>query len=204
MRRLAILASVLGLTGLTVACGRAMTPQSASSATATPTRVAPYETVNVAGLPQLPCVFPSAADLSVLAGISDLVVAGNAEGGAQVVTYPGINQPFTRYAFRVRSVLRGPLVSGVLTIEEAGGVVQPLLIPGPQVAFLDKVQHPDGLTTYYIVLGSRGTFLTRAGGMTMECPHGVARPSDFVSDGESETAFADRVRQLTPTYPPHK
>jgi hypothetical protein len=189
---------------LTVAFGRATTPRPASSATASPTSVAQYGIVTVAGPPQLPCIFPSNADLSDLAGASDLVVAGTAEGGAQVVTYPGINQPFTRYVFLVRSVLRGPTVSGVLTIEEAGGVVQPLLTPGPQVAFLYKVQHPDGLTTYFIVNGWRGTFLTLAGGMTMQCRHGVTRPSDFVSDGESETAFSARVQQLTPTPRRHK
>jgi len=193
VKRLVVLVGVFGLIGSTAACGH-----TTISATATPTPLAQDGSVAVAGPAQLPCVFPSTTQLQDLAGYTDTVVAGTVEGGAQVVSYPGINQPFTRYALRVRSVLRGPVVSGVLTLEDAGGVVQPLFNPGPQVIFLDKVQHADGLTTYYAVGGTRGIFLTRPGGMTMECPHGVQRPSDFVTSGVDEATFSGQVRQLVP------
>jgi hypothetical protein len=82
--------------------------------------------------------------------------------------------------------------------------VQPILNPGPQVVFLQRAQPSDGLTTFFVENGLRGIFLTRAGGMTRECPHGVAKASEFVSNGESEVAFGNQVRQLTPTPPSHK
>jgi hypothetical protein len=192
-----MLVGVFGLIGSTAACGHTAASGTTTLTTAQSISKVQYGAGSVP--PELPCVFPSTTELAELAGASDIVVAGTVLAGVQVITYPGTNnQPFTRYALRVRSVLRGPTASGLLTIVEAGGVVQPLLIPGPQVAFLDKVQPPDGLTTYYVVNGPRGTFLTRASGMTMECPHGVERPSDFVSSGLDEATFSDQVRQLVP------
>jgi hypothetical protein len=182
---------------LTTACGHTAASGTSTLTTAQSVSKVQYGAGSVP--PELPCVFPSTTELAELAGASDIVVAGTVLGGVKVITYPGTNnQPFTQYELRVRSVLRGPTVSGVLTIVEAGGVVQPLLIPGPQVAFLDKVQYPDGLTTFYVANGLRGTFLTRASGMTMECAHGVERPSDFVSSGVDEATFSDQVRQLVP------
>jgi hypothetical protein len=202
MKRLILAASAVGLVGLTLAFGLTMVRGQVVHGTG---EDMPALAVGaVAGPPEEPCVFPSLTELTELAGVSDLVVAGTVQGRAQVFTYSGINQPFTRYVIRVRSVLRGPAVSGVLTLEEAGGVVQPILNPGPQVVFLQRVQHSDGLTTYFVENGLGGIFLTRASGMTRECPHGVARASEFVSNGESEVAFGDQVRQLTATTPPHK
>jgi hypothetical protein len=193
LKRLLLLAGATGLIGLTVAF----------SQTTSPSRPAAFA---LGGPPRLACAFPTQSELADLAGASDLVVAATVEGRPQVVTYAGINQPFTRYALRVRSVLRGANASGVLTVEEVGGVVTPILQPGPQVVFLQKVQRSDGLTTYFVVDGLNGTFLTRAAGMTRECPHGAA-PSTFVvghGADASEATFGREVRELRPTPPPHK
>jgi len=148
-----------------------------------------------------PCIFPTTAQLAELAGFSDLVVVGTVEGAAQVVTPPGIKQQFTRYTLQVSSVLRGPSASGVLTIMESGGVVHPILSPGPQIVFL--FSDGPGTGTYTVTDGFAGIFLTRSTGMTRECPHG-ANPSVFVSDGSSEAAFSAEIQGLTPTRPPHK
>jgi len=183
---------VIGFVALTAACGRpAATHPVVPSLAATVAYAGPQP-------PEEPCAFPDAAQLAQLAGGSDLVVAGTVEGQPQVVTYPGINHPFTRYALRVRSVLRGSTAESVLTIEESGGVVQPILNPGPQVVFLYK----NGPTMYTVFDGLNATFLTRPNGMTRECPHGVERASDFVTDGSNEATFSNRIRGLTPTKPP--
>jgi hypothetical protein len=100
--------------GLTLAFGLTMVQGQSLRGTGADT--APRAMGAAAGPPQEPCVFPSVTELTDLAGASDLVLAGTVEGPAQVITYAGINQPFTRYALRIRSVLRGPAVSGVLTI----------------------------------------------------------------------------------------
>jgi hypothetical protein len=148
------------------------------------------------------CVFPDVAYLAAIAGESDLVVAGTVEGAPEVVyPVPGIEQPFTRYALRVRSVLRGSAVTGDLTIMEAGGVVKPILKPGSQIVFL--FSDGPGSGTYTVSEGLNGIFLPRASGMTRECPHGL-NPSVFVSDGSSEAAFSAEIQGLTPTRPPHK
>jgi hypothetical protein len=147
-----------------------------------------------------PCVFSDATYLSQALGESDLVVAGTVEGAPQVV-YPVPGQLFTQYALRVRSVLHGPATSGVLTIQERGGEVRPALKPGPQIVFL----HSDGpgSGTYTVTDGLNGIYLTRASGMTRECPHGP-KPSVFVDSGTSEAAFSAEIQGLTPTHPPHR
>jgi hypothetical protein len=146
-----------------------------------------------------PCVFPDATYLSQALGESDLVVAGTVEGASEVV-YPVPGQLFTQYALRVRSVLHGPATSGVLTIMERGGEVKPALKPGPQIVFL----YSDGPGRAYTVTdGLNGIYLTRASGMTRECPHGP-NPSVFVDSGTSEGAFSAEIQGLTPTHPPHR
>jgi len=193
LKRLLLLIGAAGLVGLTLAFSQ-------------PTSRSRPPAFALSGPPQVACAFPTQSELADLAGASDLVIAGTVEGRPQVVTYAGINQPFTRYALRVRSVLRGANVSGVLTVEEAGGVITPILQPGPQVVFLQKAQRTEGLTTYFVVNGLNGTFLTRADGMTRECPHAAAASTFVTGHGAEagEPTFGNEIRALTPTPPPHK
>lgn len=155
------------------------------------------------GPPTGTCVFPDAAELDDLAAGSDLVVNGIVEGQGQVIHYAAIPQPFTRYALHVRSVLRGSASSSVLTVEEAGGVVVPILHPGPVIAFLKEANRTDGLTTYFLTNGLAGVFLLRQAGLTRECPHGQA-PSSFAVSAQSEAQFSDVVSRLEPSAAPHK
>jgi hypothetical protein len=186
---LATAAALLGLFVLAAAFGHTAAPSRAATA--------------LAGPPTGPCVFPDAAELTALAGASDLVVNGTVEGKAQVVQYAGISQPLTRYALRVRSVLRGSTLSSVLTIEEAGGVPVPIMQPGPVIAFLTRADRTDGLTTYFLSNGLEGAFLLRPAGVTRECAHFHAA-STFVVGAQSEADFSDQVRGLTPSAAPHK
>jgi hypothetical protein len=149
------------------------------------------------------CAFPDGAELNDLAAGSDLVVNGIVEGQAQVIHYGGIPQPFTRYVLHVRSVLRGSASSSVLTVEEVGGIVVPILQPGPVIAFLKQANRTDGLTTYFLTNGLAGVFLLRQAGLTRECPHGKA-PSSFVVSAQSDAQFSDVVSRLEPSAAPHK
>jgi hypothetical protein len=146
----------------------------------------------IAGPALMPCVFPTANELAILASASTVVAIGQADS-AEVVHRPGRSIPYTRHTFHLQSIVLGAASSGKkLVIEEIGDVPLPFE-PGRYVLFLSQ----NG-PTYYITEGLYGAFPLRAKGVVRECPtYSPAAPLEEASgSGVSLSDFTKTLRSL--------
>ncbi len=184
--KLLLLAATLCL----AACGQQQQQQSAPSPPA----------VRMAG-PVLPaCVFPTAAELAVLASSSSVVAIGQADS-AQVFHRPGISTPYTRHTFQIQSIVLGAASSKTLVIEEDGGVPIPILEPGQYLLFLSQTG-----STYYITNGLYGAFPVRGTGVVRQCPTfpATAAKQEAPGGGVSLQDFTQTLRSLPTVAVTHK
>jgi hypothetical protein len=143
----------------------------------------------------LPCVFPTADELTDLASFSSVVAIGQADS-AQIFHRAGISTPYTRHAFHIQSIILGAASSQTLVIEEDGGVPIPILEPGQYLLFLSQ----NG-SAYYITAGLKGAFPVRGNGVIRQCPTfpATAAKQEAPGGGVSLQDFTQTLRSLPTT-----
>lgn len=188
---------VAGVIVLTVATGSACSAGSASSGSR---RAAGAGTkARVATPPELPCIFPSQAEVTALASEADLIVEATVAGRGQILADNGSEFMRTRLTAVQPLRHRHNFPPSISEVHTTGGAHVPLLPPGRYVLFLRDVHAaPDGSEDYGVVEGRWGSFPLRGGGANRECNNYATPSSPHQATGPGQ---GEPVAKLEATIP---